>query len=231
MGIGMELIAQSIHETRNHQYASYVLKSHNIKWVVVAPYMSEFEHPIKEMPHPNFDGEAVKNWVAKHGNGVAVIGVKVANATEAYEKTTGKGEVDQTNWAKGRTPPTVLKAEKGSVVVSEIFIYGDTIMRFIEYRDGFNGPFLPRYQPVKDPYPLDYGIQRMDHVVGNVHELDPVVENIKKWFGFHVFAYFTKEDIQTEWTSLNSTVMANDHDTVLLPINEPAKKKTRIPNN
>jgi len=141
------------------------------------------------------------------------------------KKSTGVGEPDLGNWAKGRTPPTVLKSDKGSVVVSEIFIYGETILRFIEYRDGYDGPFLPGYQPFKDPSPLDYGIQRMDHVVGNVPELDVVVGNIQKWLGFHVFTFFTKEDVQTEWTSLNSTVMANNYDTVLLPLNEPAKKK------
>jgi 4-hydroxyphenylpyruvate dioxygenase len=110
--------------------------------------------------------------------------------------------------------------------MSEIFIYnGDTILRFMEYSEGYTGPYLPLYQAVTDPHPLDYGIQRMDHVVGNVPELEPIVEQFKKWLGFHVFAFFTKEDIQTEYTSLNSTVMANNYETVLLPLNEPAKKK------
>jgi len=71
----------------------------------------------------------------------------------------------------------------------------------------------------------------MDHVVGNVPELGPVLQNFEKWLGFHIFAEFSEEDIQTEWTSLNSKVMANNIDTVLLPLNEPAKKKKRIPNH
>jgi len=110
------------------------------------------------------------------------------------------------------------------MVVAEIFLYGDTIVRFIEYKD-YKGPYLPGYQPVDDPNPFSYGIQRMDHVLGNVPELDPMVEKIQKWFGFHIFAYFSQEDIATEWTSLNSKVMANNYETVLLPLNEPAKKK------
>jgi len=176
---------------------------------------------------PIFSSEYVKNWVSKHGSGVAVIGIRVSNATEAYEKSTGKGEKDTTGWATGRTPPTVLKRddEQGSLVVSEIFLYGDTILRFVEYRDGYNGAFLPGYKPYKDNTALNYGILKMDHVVGNVPDLDLVVNNINKWLGFHVFAFFTKEEIQTEWTSLNSTVMANNLETVLFPLNEPAKKK------
>jgi len=45
LGIGMEIIGQSMHETGNHIYQSYVLKTGNIKWIVTAPYLSEFKHP------------------------------------------------------------------------------------------------------------------------------------------------------------------------------------------
>jgi len=220
----MKIIAQSLHETRNHQYASYVLQTNQIKWAVVAPYLSEFQHPEQKFPHPNFNGAYVKDWVAKHGSGVAVIGIRVANATEAYEKTTGVGEPDQDTYARGRTPPTELKDDLGSMVLSEVFIYGETILRFVEYKD-YSGPYIPGYEPVTDPAPLNYGVCRMDHVVGNVPELEPVVQNFQKWLGFHIFALFSQEEIQTEWTSLNSKVMANNYDTVLLPLNEPAKKK------
>lgn len=65
----------------------------------------------------------------------------------------------------------------------------------------------------------------MDHIVGNTFNMKEAVDRIKKWLGFHTFAFFTKEDIQTEWTSLNSEVLANDFDTILMPINEPAPKK------
>jgi len=220
----MKLIARSMHETGNHQYASYVLETNRIKWAIVSPYLSEFQHPEQKFPHPNFSGTYVKDWVAKHGSGVAVIGIRVTNATEAYEKSTGVGEPDQDQFAKGRTPPTELKDNLGAIIFSEIFIYGDTILRFIEYK-GYTGPYIPGYEAVTDPNPLDYGVYRMDHVVGNVPELIPVVEKVKKWLGFHVFAEFSQEEIQTEWTSLNSKVMANNYETVLLPLNEPAKKK------
>jgi len=192
--------------------------------VILSPYLSEFVHPEQKFPHPNWNANYVRDWVGKHGNGVAVIGLKVGNAKEAYERSTGVGERDPSEYAKGRTPPTELKDEHGSMIVAEVFLYADTIVRFIEYKD-YKGPYLPGYQPVDDPNPFSYGIQRMDHVVGNVPELDPMVEKIQKWFGFHVFAGFTKEDIATEWTSLNSKVMANNYETVLLPLNEPAKKK------
>lgn len=34
---------------------------------------------------------------------------------------------------------------KGSVVVSEIIVYGETRVRFVQYKDGFDGPFLPGF--------------------------------------------------------------------------------------
>jgi len=221
-------LGHSKHETSNHIYTSYVLKTGKIKWVVTAPYLSEFQYPGSSTPHPKFDPEFVKNWVMKHGSGVAVIGLRVGDATRAYELSTGKGCNDPENWAKGHVAPIEIKSEKGSVIISEILVYGETILRFIEYKDGYDGVFLPGYQPLKDPAPLDYGIMRMDHVVGNVYNLNEITERMSKWFGFHEFAAFTKEDIETEYTSLNSTVMANNTNTVLLPINEPAKKKKNL---
>ncbi len=70
----------------------------------------------------------------------------------------------------------------------------------------------------------------MDHVVGNVYAMDNIISDIKKWTGFHTFAKFTKEEIQTAYTSLNSEVLASNNLRVLLPINEsaPGKKESQI---
>jgi len=123
------------------------------------------------------------------------------------------------------TPPVELhsKDRGGSVVIAEVFIYEQTLLRFVEYR-GYKEPFLPGYKPVEDPFPLNYGIKRMDHVVGNVWNMEKTCQQINKWLGFHKFAGFTKEQIATEFTSLNSIVMANNSESVLLPINEAVDK-------
>lgn len=62
------------------------------------------------------------------------------------------------------------------------------------------------YKKLMDERPLDYGVRRMDHIVGNTWNMKEAVDRVKKWLGFHTFAFFTKEDIQTEYTSLNSEV-------------------------
>jgi len=65
----------------------------------------------------------------------------------------------------------------------------------------------------------------MDHVVGNVFDMNKIIKDLKTWTGMHTFAFFTKEEIQTKWTSLNSEVLSNNTCRVLLPINESAEGK------
>lgn len=53
----------------------------------------------QECPHPNFKPEVVRDWVAKHGNGVAVIGLVVEDATQAFNLATGVGQNPNEEWA------------------------------------------------------------------------------------------------------------------------------------
>ena len=54
------------------------------------------------------------------------------------------------------------------------------------------GPFLAGYTAVDGP-PLSYGLHRLDHAVGNVHDLQEAVNYIQRATGFHQFAEFTAE--------------------------------------
>ncbi|MBA0788212.1 hypothetical protein Gotri_006701 [Gossypium trilobum] len=93
--------------------------------------------------------------------------------------------------------------------------------------------FLPGFEKIEDAlsYPLDYGLRRLDHAVGNVPELGPAVSYVKSFTGFHEFAEFTAEDVGTSESGLNSVVLANNEEMVLLPMNEPVfgtKRKSQI---
>ncbi|KAL0305343.1 UNVERIFIED_CONTAM: 4-hydroxyphenylpyruvate dioxygenase [Sesamum calycinum] len=94
--------------------------------------------------------------------------------------------------------------------------------------------FLPGFEPVDNEMSyqeLDYGIRRLDHAVGNVPELGPVVNYLKEFTGFHEFAEFTAEDVGTAESGLNSVVLANNNENVLFPLNEPVygtKRKSQI---
>lgn len=60
-------------------------------------------------------------------------------------------------------------------VIAEVKLYGDVVLRYVS--GAFAGPFLAGgYEPVTDAPRLCYGLQRLDHAVGNTHELLPTVE-------------------------------------------------------
>eukprot|EP01095_Lingulamoeba_sp_RSL-Kostka_P016290 TRINITY_DN7924_c0_g1_i1.p1 TRINITY_DN7924_c0_g1~~TRINITY_DN7924_c0_g1_i1.p1 ORF type:complete len:448 (-),score=149.75 TRINITY_DN7924_c0_g1_i1:365-1708(-) len=247
---GLTYTAETCRTTHNYKYSSYVLQNNNIKFVVTAPYKSKIQFDEAEkhnQPNPTYDDEAATNFFTTHGNGISAVGVRVENLQEVYEIVKSKG-------GNCIIEPTVIKSQdgNGSVSFCEFRIYDDddfeaifdhmpdvyedieffrsnTNMRFIEYKN-FDGPFLPGYSPVVDPKPLDYGLQRVDHIVGNVYRMEKVCTDIKNWFGFHTFAFFTKEEIKTRWSSLNSEVLASDTANVLMPINEsaPGKKESQI---
>ena len=53
------------------------------------------------------------------------------------------------------------------------------------------------YQHVGGPYQESYGLQRLDHAVGNVHCLKETVSYLGNMTGFHQFAEFSAEDVGT----------------------------------
>lgn len=54
------------------------------------------------------------------------------------------------------------------------------------------GPYLAGYTAVQSA-PLSYGLQRLDHAVGNVHDMHETLEYLQRATGFHQFAEFTAE--------------------------------------
>jgi 4-hydroxyphenylpyruvate dioxygenase len=127
--------------------------------------------------------------------------------------------------------------------MSEVQLYGDVVLRFVSYQDDDEGegdeelatgtssssrvPILPHLSPVEGKMAerSSYGIYKIDHAVGNVHNLQETYERIKKFTGFHEFAEFTTEDVGTVDSGLNSVVLASDSEDVLLPLNEPIQGK------
>ena len=143
--------------------------------------------------------------------------------------------------------------------ISEVELYGDVVLRYVSHHHHSAGAaagaadggknastgevgekgrvFLPRYEdvPLDDTrgggMPLTYGLQRLDHAVGNVPNLLEAVNYIAGFTGMHQFAEFTAEDVGTVDSGLNSMVLANNNEMILLPVNEPTfgtKRKSQI---
>lgn len=213
-GLGMTLVAKSDLSTGNQHFTSFVLQSNDLKFVFTAPLSGAVEKTEeKPLPHPGYDQETARAFFARHGLAVRAVAIKVTNAEEAYAVSTANG-------AEGVLKPSELVGADGKRMrMSEVKLYGDAVLRYVEYVD-HDGPYLPGYATVED-VPLSYGLVRVDHVVGNVWKMMEQVDYMASFTGWHEFAEFSAEDVGTVDSGLNSMVMSNNNEMILLPVNEP----------
>jgi len=226
---GFKIIAVSNIDNGNHKYTGIVVGGGDIRFAFIAPYWTEAPEPKLKFVDaiPQFHAEDALQFIVKHGMAVRSIGIAVEDATQAYEQAVANG-------AKGATPPATFTDEHGSITYSEVVYYKDVKLRFVQGRETFKGLYLPGYvnKAAVMPTPAEgYGLKRIDHVVSNVPALLEVAEHLGKVLGLHEFSEFVAEDVGTLDSGLNSMVMANNDETVLLPINEPTfgtRRKSQI---
>ena len=120
---GFQSLGYSGPETGMKDRASYVIRQNKLTFVLTTPLRS---------------GNPMADHIAKHGDGVKVIALKVEDATSAWNETTKRG-------GKSCMEPTTLQDENGRVVMSGIHTYGDTVHYFIE-RGDYNGVFMPGFR-------------------------------------------------------------------------------------
>jgi 4-hydroxyphenylpyruvate dioxygenase len=172
--------------------------------------------------HP--DGPIAEH-VKLHGDGAHDVAFAVPDAEEAYRVAIERG-------ARSVNEPEVLEDEHGKLVRASIATYGETLHTLISRRD-YSGVFAPGYTPLEGAGDVTgFGIQRIDHVVGNVElgKMDEWVGFYERIMGFKEMKHFTDDDISTEYSALMSKVVWDGDDKVKLPLNEPAegKKKSQI---
>jgi 4-hydroxyphenylpyruvate dioxygenase len=207
---GFESIAYAGPETGVKESVSYVLRQNKLTFVLTTP--------LKE-------NNAIAAHISKHGDGVKVLALKVDNATSAWEETTKRG-------ATSYMPPTTLTDDFGTVVLSGIHTYGETVHLFVE-RNNYTGAFMPGFKALHSTYkPTSTGLQYVDHCVGNVgwNQMNKWVLFYEEVMGFKNILSFDDKDISTEYSALMSKVMSNGNGYVKFPINEPAegKKKSQV---
>ncbi|MBK6861749.1 MAG: 4-hydroxyphenylpyruvate dioxygenase [Saprospiraceae bacterium] len=208
--LGFQELAYAGLETGLKDRCSYVLQQGKIKLVLTTPLTRDSE---------------IAQHVREHGDGVKVIALWVQDAYKAYEETVKRG-------ARPYLNPMESKDANGTVRMSGIHTYGDTVHLFIE-RGGYRGIFLPGYEKWETDYrPAPVGLKYIDHMVGNVGlgEMNVWSKFYAEVMGFYNMITFDDKDISTDFTALMSKVMTNGNGYIKFPINEPApgKKKSQV---
>ena len=209
--LGFTRTAYAGPETGVRDRASYVLEQGDIRFVVTSPLREAHE---------------ITRHHARHGDGVRDISLAVPDATEAYRQAVSRG-------AQGVVEPHREEDEFGSIELSVIATYGDTIHTFVNRAD-YAGPFMPGYVSVSSNGHANRGVglQNIDHIVGNVElgKMNHWVEFYERVFGMTNILHFGDDQIQTEYSALMSKVMSDGSGKIKFPINEPAegKRKSQI---
>jgi 4-hydroxyphenylpyruvate dioxygenase len=207
---GFQSLAYSGPETGTKEKASYAIRQNKLTFLLTTPVRS---------------GNAIADHIAKHGDGVKAIALKVEDATSAWEETTRRG-------GKSFLEPMTLTDGDGQLVMSGIHTYGETVHLFIE-RENYHGVFMPGFRAWESTYNApETGLLYVDHCVGNVgwNQMNPWVKFYEDVMGFRNILSFDDKDISTEYSALMSKVMSNGNGYVKFPINEPAegKKKSQV---
>ena len=207
---GFQSLAYAGPETGLKDRASYAVRQNKLTFVFTTPLRSQNE---------------MADHIYKHGDAVKILALTVENATDAWKQTTGRG-------GKSYMEPVTLTDDSGTVVVSGIHTYGDTVHLFVE-RKNYSGVFMPGYRKWESLYnPAQTGLLYVDHCVGNVgwNQMNAWVKFYEEVMGFRNILTFDDTDISTEYSALMSKVMSNGNGFVKFPINEPAegKKKSQV---
>ncbi len=209
--LGFTRTAYAGPETGTRDRASYVLEQGSIRLVLTSALREDHD---------------IARHCSRHGDGVKDIALTVPDATEAYRQAVQRG-------ARGTLEPQSLEDEFGTIELSAIATYGDTIHTFVS-RGDYTGPFKPGYVAVAGgPVAGEgVGLETIDHIVGNVElgRMDEWVAYYERVFGMTEMIHFSDEDISTEYSALMSKVMSDGSGKIKFPLNEPAvgKRKSQI---
>ena len=200
-------------ETGVRERISYLLTKNDLKIVLTSAVQPS-----------NYD---VWGFIQRHGDGVKRWSVEVEDVEAAFKYATQHGAVMVAR-------PHKLEDDHGYVEEAAIRLYDDTELVYVN-RDNYNYLFAPRFcQPIQNINieTEDTGLQRIDHIVGNVreNEMNLWAEYFNKTMNFETFVDFKAGDIGTKYSALLSKVVRNKNSAIRNPINEPFEglKKSQI---
>ena len=120
-GFGFQVLGRGGPDTGLPDCTSILLRQHRITLLVTAPLNA---------------GHRAHDYLLRHGEGVAVVGLAVDDASAAFAEAVERGAVPL-------APPRVLGDQDAPVTFASVHGFGDIEHRFASRRDPA-GPFAPR---------------------------------------------------------------------------------------
>jgi 4-hydroxyphenylpyruvate dioxygenase len=210
-----------------------VVANGSIRFVLTSPIKS-YTSINEDEPISPQDRELLKDiyqHLEQHGDAVKDVAFEVDNINAVYRQAVEQDAISV-------QAPRTTHDESGSVTTAIIRTYGDTTHTLIS-RNSYDGIFLPGYRalPTHKVDPLQFilpkvSLEAIDHCVGNQDwgAMEAACQYYERCLSFHRFWSVDDSQICTEFSALNSIVMASPNNVVKMPINEPAlgKKKSQI---
>jgi 4-hydroxyphenylpyruvate dioxygenase len=231
--MGFKTIAYKGLETGSRYIASHVVANGAIRFVLTSAIKSysnlDGDEPISSEERSLL--KEIYQHLEQHGDAVKDVSFEVDNVVGVYQQAVEQGAVSVQS-------PRTRSDEHGSVTTAVIRTYGDTTHTLIS-RDSYHGIFMPGYKAIPENKidPLQsllppVSLEAIDHCVGNQDwgKMEEACDYYERCLSFHRFWSVDDSQISTEFSALNSIVMASPNNIVKMPINEPApgKKKSQI---
>jgi len=181
--------------------------------------------------NPEANDHPICEWLAVRGDSVCDVSFRCTDVEGIWKKAVERG-------CKGVREPEELSDENGSVIVASLETYGGVTHTLIDdsnykgvYMPGFKGvacddesskDFDPLFVELQKKHPV--GLDFLDHCVGNQpdNQMLPACQWYNDYLDFHRFWSVDDKQVHTEYSSLRSVVMADWHESIKMPINEPA---------
>jgi len=220
---GFEHIAYKGLETGSRQWASHAIRQG------YAGGKAQMERGITLVftSALNPASEENKVWreiLASQGDSVRDVAFKCDNVDGIFTYAMEQG-------AKCVLEPTVVESPEGTVKMAKLQTYGKVVHTLIN-DDDYKGTFLPGFAAAEEICPIikkmnssiPVGLKFIDHIVGNQpdNEMMTAADWYHKHLNFHRFWSVDDKTLHTQYSSLRSIVMSDWHETVKMPINEPA---------
>jgi len=204
---GFTPVAYADFETGARDQVSFVLQQGDMRLILTGP--TSPDSPIAR--HVHFHGDSVKN-----------IAFVVDDVEQTFEASLRRG-------AQSVAEPVTFEDERGRFSKATIGAYGDTVHSFVQ-RDSPDDFYFPQYNQItKAPFSIPTGVKTLDHVAVSIEEgrLDEWVEFYQRVLGFHESH---QENVESEYSAMNSKVVQNSTGSVKFPLvcPAPSKRKSQI---